>query len=67
MGKTGSRNEPHPVSLKLVIPAVPQNEVEKLIFIEDLIPRVLQQMGENAKERSGEVGGRAMGGGIQLP
>ena len=32
--KTGS--EPHPISLRLVIPAVPQDEVEKLMLVEDL-------------------------------
>ena len=33
-GKTGG--EPHPISLRLVIPAVPQNEGEKLVLVEDL-------------------------------
>ena len=33
-GKTG--DEPHPVSLKSMIPAVPKDEAEKLLLIEDL-------------------------------
>ena len=34
LGKTGG--EPHPVSLKSMIPAVSKDEAEKLLLIEDL-------------------------------
>ena len=34
-GKT--RGEPHPISLRSVIPAMPQDEGKKLMLVEDLI------------------------------
>ena len=40
MGKTKSGKiggEPHPASLRLVIPAMPKDEAEKLLLIKDLI------------------------------
>ena len=37
MEKTRSGNEPHPVSLRSVLPAVPHDEAEKMMLVEDLI------------------------------